>query len=102
MSPYFSPDVERAGAIISRHLTVEAAAVYSGYSIQYLRRLLRSDTLKGTKIGQVWPIDLNAFENYIEQAEQRDDRCCGPRKPINDNNSVDHPLRPPLPRLVHP
>jgi excisionase family DNA binding protein len=86
MSLYFSPDVERAGAIISRHLTVEAAAVYSGYSIQYLRRLLRSDTLKGTKIGQVWLVDLNAFEKYIKQAEQRNDRRFGPRKPTNSLN----------------
>jgi hypothetical protein len=79
MSLYISPDVERAGAIISRHLTVQAAAECSGYSIQYLRRLLRSESLIGTKIGQVWLIDLNAFENYIERAEQSGDRRCGPR-----------------------
>jgi hypothetical protein len=83
MSLYISPDVERDGAIITRHLTVQAAASCSGYSIQYLRRLLRSDALAGIKIGQVWLIDLNAFEHFIDLAQQRDDRRCGPRNPIN-------------------
>ena len=86
MSLYISLEVEQSGAIIARHLTVQAAADCSGYSIQYLRRLLRSGSLIGTKIGQVWLIELNAFENYIEQAEQRDDRRGGPRKPSNSLN----------------
>ena len=79
MSLYISPDVERAGAIVSRHLTVQAAAECSGYSIQYLRRLLRSESLIGTKIGQVWLIELDAFERYIDLAQRRNDRRCGPR-----------------------
>lgn len=79
MSLYISPDVERDGAVITRHLTVQAAASCSGYSIQYLRRLLRSVNLEGTKIGQVWLIDLAAFERYIDLAQQRNDRRCGPR-----------------------
>ena len=83
MSLFISPDVERDGAIITRHLTVQAAASYSGYSIQYLRRLLRSGALAGIKIGQVWLIDLNAFEHYIDLGQQRDDRRCGPRSPID-------------------
>ena len=81
MSLYISSEVERAGVVISQHLTVEAAATYSGYSIQYLRRLLRSGALEGTKIGQVWLIDLNDFERYLEFTEQRNDMRCGPRKP---------------------
>ena len=48
-----SPEVEQAGAIISRYLTVQAAAAFSGYGIQHLRSLLRSDMLEGTKIDQV-------------------------------------------------
>ena len=81
MSLYISSEVERAGVVISQHLTVEAAATFSGYSIQYLRRLLRSGALEGTKIGQVWLIDLNDFERHLEFAEQRNDMHCGPRKP---------------------
>jgi hypothetical protein len=91
MSLYISLEVERSGAIFTRHLTLQAAADCSGYSIQYLRRLLRSGSLIGTKIGQVWFIDLNAFENYIEQAEQGDDRRCGPSKPINGLHYGGHP-----------
>jgi hypothetical protein len=62
MSLYISPDKDRAGAIISPHLTVQTASAYSIHCVQYLRRLLRSGTLEGTKIGQVWLIDLNADE----------------------------------------
>jgi excisionase family DNA binding protein len=82
MSLCITPEVERAGAIIDRHLTVQTAASYSGYSLQYLRRLLRSGALEGTKIGQDWLIDLNAFEHYIGLAQKRNDRRCGPRKMI--------------------
>ena len=81
MSLFISLEVERPGAIIGRHPTVQAAADGSGYSIQYLRRLLRSRSLLGTMIGQVCLIDLNAFEHYIEQAELGGDRRCGPRQP---------------------
>ena len=62
MSLNLSPEVERVGAVISHHLTVQAAAVLSGYSIQYLRRLLRDGTLEGVKIGQVWLISLDASQ----------------------------------------
>ena len=34
-----------------------AAAEYSGYNEQYLRRLLRAGRLEGIKIGQVWLIE---------------------------------------------
>jgi excisionase family DNA binding protein len=78
MSLYLSPEVERVGAVISHHLTVQAAAVLSGYSVKYLRRLLRSGSLAGIKLGQVWLIDLNAFEHY-DLAKNSSDRRCGPR-----------------------
>ena len=84
MSLFISPEAEQAGAIISRHMTVQAAAAHSGYSIQYLRRLLRSGALKGTKIGQVWLIDLSDFERYVELAAERGDLRCGPRNPAGE------------------
>jgi hypothetical protein len=34
-------------------LTIQSAARYSGYNLQYLRRLLRNGKLDGVKIGQV-------------------------------------------------
>jgi hypothetical protein len=53
MSFYIPPDVERAGAIMAPHLSVQAAAACSGYNSQYLRRLLRAGKLKSIKVGPV-------------------------------------------------
>ncbi len=60
-------------------LTVKDAAFHSGYNIQYLRRMLRSGALEGVKIGQMWLIEMDALETYLNQAETTSDRRCGPR-----------------------
>ena len=64
---------------IHRHITVQAAADVTGYNIQYLRRMLRSGTLEGIKIGQMWLIEMDALEAYINRVENTSDRRCGPR-----------------------
>ncbi|MBN2044524.1 MAG: helix-turn-helix domain-containing protein [Anaerolineales bacterium] len=63
---------------MTNHITVQAAAEYSGYSLQYIRRLLRSGKLVGLKIGQVWLIEKSAFEAYLEKANQATERRFGP------------------------
>ena len=65
--------------VVTNHITVQAAAKYSGYSLQYLRRLLRNGKLEGFKIGQVWLIEKTAFEGYLEKAVQAADRRFGPQ-----------------------
>jgi hypothetical protein len=60
-------------------ISVKDAAFHSGYNIQYLRRLLRSGTLGGIKIGQMWLIEMEALEVYLRHAETTSDRRCGPR-----------------------
>ena len=67
------------GIFVNQHLTVQAAADVTGYNIQYLRRLLRSGTLEGVKIGQMWLIDMESLEAYLEHIETTSDRRCGPR-----------------------
>jgi hypothetical protein len=42
-------------------ISVKAASEHSGYSPQYLRRLLRLGKLTGLKFGQVWLIDIDSF-----------------------------------------
>lgn len=42
--------------ILINHISVHATALYSGYCLQYLRRLLRFGKLEGVKIGQFWLI----------------------------------------------
>ena len=39
--------------VLNNHISVQVAALCSGYSLQYLQRLLRKGELEGTKIGQL-------------------------------------------------
>ena len=77
-SPYISPESNK-GILINEHLTVQATADATGYNVQYLRRLLRSGKLEGIKIGQVWLIEMQSLETYIQHVESTSDRRCGPR-----------------------
>jgi len=65
--------------VFNNCISVKAAAYHSGYNIQYLRRLLRSGTLEGVKIGQMWLIEKDALETYLNRAETTSDRRCGPK-----------------------
>ncbi len=65
--------------LVPGHLTVQAAADVTGYNIQYLRRLLRSGTLEGVKIGQMWLIDMEALAAYLDHVDTTSDRRCGPK-----------------------
>jgi len=67
------------GILINQHVTVQATADVTGYNIQYLRRLLRSGTLEGIKIGQIWLIDVDSLEAYLQHVEATSDRRCGPK-----------------------
>ena len=68
--------------VLEKHISVKAAAEFSGYSIQYLRRLLRTNQLEGTKIGQVWLIKLVSLEAYLRNSQMVRDRRHGPRSAI--------------------
>ncbi len=65
--------------VVNNHISVKAASDFSGYSLQYLRRLLRCGKLDGLKIGQVWLIEKSVFEAYLEKAIQAIDRRFGPQ-----------------------
>jgi len=67
------------GSNVSRnYITVKIASKYSGYSEQYLRRILREGTLKTTRIGQLWLIDQIDFRNYLKNAIRSTDKKFGP------------------------
>jgi excisionase family DNA binding protein len=74
MDVVISPSV-----VVDNHIPVRAAAEFSGYSLQYLRRLLRCGKLAGIKIGQVWLIEKAVFEAYLEKANQTKDQRFGPQ-----------------------
>ena len=67
------------GAVLEKHLSVKAAAEYSGYNIQYLRRLLRAGRLEGKRIGQVWLIRLASLEAHLHNGRLSQDQRCGPQ-----------------------
>jgi excisionase family DNA binding protein len=65
--------------VLNNLISVKEATKYSGYSSQYLRRLLRAGQLTGLKIGQVWFVEMDAFEEYLEIGSQTTDRRFGPK-----------------------
>ena len=67
------------GILLDKVITVKAAAEATGYSVQYLRRLLRAGKLDGIKIGQVWLINTASLEAYLRIRHIAQDRRHGPR-----------------------
>ena len=65
--------------VLNNHISVQVAASYSGYSTQYLRRMLRSARLEGIKIGQMWLVDKAALDLDIENAQVSTDQRFGPK-----------------------
>lgn len=65
--------------IVNNCVSVKNASEYSGYSQQYLRRLLRLGKLTGLKIGLVWLIDMDSFEMYLSGVGKLQDHRFGPK-----------------------
>ena len=59
--------------------TVDIAVELSGYSPQYLRRLLREGQIRGEKRRGVWKVDYISLRDYMERADTSHDRRMGPR-----------------------
>ena len=70
---------QNIGILINRYVPVQIAAELTGYNIQYLRRMLRSDSLKGINIGQVWLIDMESLFTYLEYVDSTTNRRYGPK-----------------------
>jgi excisionase family DNA binding protein len=61
------------------YISVQVAGKYTGYSLQYLRRLLRNGKLGGIKIGQLWLVDKGALDACLNQVRKTTDRRFGPK-----------------------
>jgi hypothetical protein len=79
-----SPDTDNY--ILNNFISVSSASRLTGYSQQYLRRLLRFSKLQGIKIGQAWLIDLPSLECHLQKAHSNHDQRFGPRGNGNDQN----------------
>jgi excisionase family DNA binding protein len=69
-----SPSKNPNGTLTEKYISMQAAADVTGYNIQYLRRLLRSGKLEGIKIGQIWLIEIQSLEMYLQHVENTSDR----------------------------
>ena len=65
--------------VFNNLISVKVAASFSGYSLQYIRRLLRLGQLAGLKVGQLWLIDKESFDLYFENATRSKDQRFGPK-----------------------
>ncbi len=64
-------------------ITIDEAAVLSGYNAAYLRRLIRGGKLSAEKKGLMWWVDRKALIAYLRQAQQQVDRRHGPKQKDN-------------------
>ena len=60
--------------VLDNCISVKDAAVYSGYSLQYVRRLLRAGRLSGVMVGQVWLIDKDSLDSNLDHALNSEDQ----------------------------
>ena len=65
--------------VLNNHILVQVAGKYSGYSLQYLRRLLRNGRLEGIKIGQLWLVDKGVLDGCLNQVRSATDQRFGPK-----------------------
>ena len=63
--------------ILENRISVKDAAEYSGYSEQYLRRLLRNKRLIGIRVGQLCLIEMESLVGYIDKVYHLQDNRFG-------------------------
>ena len=65
--------------LINNHTSVKVASTLSGYSMQYIRRLLRMKRITGLKIGQVWLVEIDSLNKYLNNAMKSVDQRFSPK-----------------------
>lgn len=60
-------------------LSVQEAAEQTGYSREYLRRLIRYGKLEATRVGRVYLIKAESMNRYLAEMRESDDGRAGPR-----------------------
>lgn len=63
--------------VLNNHISVKDASFYSGYSQQYLRRMMRNGKLPVVKVGHLWLIDKGFFDAYLDKTKVISDRRFG-------------------------
>ena len=70
-------------AVLNDLVTVQEGSRISGYSRQYLRRLLRKRKIDGIKIGNLWLIKLSEVKKLLKKSNFELDQRFGPKSQIN-------------------
>jgi excisionase family DNA binding protein len=63
-------------------MTTEEAAEYSGYDVEYVRRLVREGKVAAVKKGRSWWVSASSLINYVESMQSREDGRAGPEEDI--------------------
>jgi len=69
----------KSNFLINNHTSVKDASTLSGYSMQYIRRLLRLGHLSGIKIGQIWLVEIDSLTDYLNYALESKDQRFSPK-----------------------
>ena len=67
-------------------MAVQTASKQSGYSNQYLRKMLRYEKIHGIKIGQLWLVNYVSLHEYIDAISKTNDHRYGPKEKIKWDN----------------
>jgi hypothetical protein len=73
-------DLTRQQRPVADYISIAAAVEASGYSDQYLRRLVRQKKIRGIKFGHFWMVDAGSLVAYLTEANAAEDRRFGPRE----------------------
>ena len=63
-------------------MSITKAVHYSGYSEQYLRRLVRRGVIHAIKFGHIWMVNVESLKTYLEKTRRLgvEDSRYGPRQ----------------------
>ncbi len=61
-------------------LTVHEASQLSGYSVQYMRRLLNQGKIESRKFATIWQVSKSALLAYVRESQKSEDKRRRPRK----------------------
>jgi excisionase family DNA binding protein len=77
--PPYANYQEKQLADLHLWMTTQEAAEYSGYDIQYVRRLARKGKIGAVKKGRDWWIDVEQFTAYLNMMLESEDGRAGPK-----------------------
>lgn len=61
-------------------LTVQEASQLSGYSVKYVRRLLRQGKIESRKFATIWQVSKSDLLAYVRESKKSEDKRRGPRR----------------------